>query len=470
MIAVMRKIVLFVTFVLALLLPAAAGPLGLPGSKPAPVLGQTLGKVGGAVDKTVTTATGTVNDTVGTVTGTVNNTVNTVTGVVDGVVDNTLSGVTGTLDRVLDNAGLDVAGRPANPALFEADPNGARVVRGVVIAVGLSDRARAAADTMGLEVMRTETLDPLDIEVTRFSVPAELAAAQVLARLRAADPDGTFDYEHVYDPAGKSGTSPAQATLPRVARSDTLIGMIDAGVDRDHPALSDADIVVKATTEARGESRATAHGTAVASLLVGDDRTFQGALPGATLYAADAFAGSPTGGSAADIARAIAWLAGEDVPVINISIAGPKNALLEAAVRSAIARGHVIVAPVGNDGPAAAVRYPAAFDGVVAVTSVDARRRVQLDANRGAPVAFAAFGVNVPAAGLAGAYGPVTGTSFASPLVAARFAELLAQPDKATAERIRSALVAEVGSSDRRDTILGYGILVPPTQATASKP
>ncbi len=466
MIAPMRRIALFATLALAVLLPVAAGPLGLPGPKPGPMIGNTLGKVGGTVDKSVTTATGAVNDTVTTATGAVDDTVQTVTG----VVDNTVKGVTGTLGRVLDTAGLDVAGRPANPALIELDPNGARVIRGVVIAVGLSDRARAAADTMGLEVTRTETLDPLDIEITRFRIPSELGAEQVLAKLRAADPNGAFDYEHIYDPAGRSGTAPAQASLPHLARSDTLIGMIDAGVDRDHPALASADIVVKATTEARGTSRATAHGTAVASLLVGDDHTFQGALPGATLYAADAFAGSPTGGSAADIARAIAWLVGQDVPVINISIAGPKNALLEAAVRSAIARGHVIVAPVGNDGPAAAVRYPAAFDGVVAVTSVDARRRVQIDANRGVAVAFAAFGVGVRAAGPAGSYGPVTGTSYASPLVAARFAELLARPDKNGADLVRSALVAEVGSSNRRDPILGYGILVPPAQATASNP
>lgn len=461
MIAAMRRIVVLGTLILGLLLPAAAGPLGLPAPKPSPVLGNTLGKVRGAVDDTVAKTTNTVNDTVDTVTDTAGNAVKGVTG----VVDDTVNGVTGTLDRV-----LDTAGRPNNPALFEIDPNGARVIRGVVIAIALSDRARAAADSMGLEVSRTETLDPLDIEVTRFKVPAELASEQVIARLRAADPDGAFDYEHIYDPAGQATTGATQASIPHLARSDTKVGMIDAGVDRDHPALSNADIVVKATTEARGPSRATAHGTAVASLLVGDDSTFKGALPGATLYAADAFAGSPTGGSAADIARAIAWLAGKDVPVINISIAGPKNALLEAAVRSAIARGHVIVAPVGNDGPAAPVKYPAAFDGVVAVTSVDARRRVQFDANRGAPVAFAAFGVDIRAAGLAGTYGPVTGTSFASPLVAARFAELLPNPDKTAAERVRAALIAEAGSSDRRDTIMGYGILVPPAQATASKP
>jgi Subtilase family len=430
MIANMHRIMLSGAVALALLLPASAGPLGLPVPKPSKVIGDTLSTVRGTVDDTA-------------------------------------KKVTGTVDQVLDTARLDPAGRPVNPVLFEKDTNGDRVISGVVIAVDLSDRAREAADAIGLEVARTETLDPLDIEVTRFKLPPELGAAEALTALRIADPAGTFDYEHVYDPAGRTVAGATSAALPRIARDDVEIGMIDAGVDRGHPALADADIVVKTTTEARGPSRPTAHGTAVASLLVGDDGAFQGALPGATLYAADAFAGSATGGSAADIARAIAWLADKDVPVINISIAGPKNAVLEAAVRGATQRGHVIVAPVGNDGPAAPVRYPAAFDGVVAVTSVDARRRVQIDANRGAAVAFAAYGVDVRAAGLGGAYAAVTGTSFASPLVAARFAELLAHPNKDDAGRVRSALVAEAGSNERRNPIVGYGILVPPAQAMA---
>jgi hypothetical protein len=439
MVVVMQRIAVFAA-ALALAVSAAAGPLGLPVPKPSSVIGST-------VDKVRTTAEG-ATDQVG------------------NTIDGTVRKATGTLADVLDTAGLDAAGRPADPALFDTDPRGERIVRGVVIAIGLSDRAREAAEAMGLEVVRTETLDPLDIEVTRFRLPAGVDTERTLAALRAADSEGAFDYEHVYDLAGRTGSSAPQAVLPRIDRDDIDIGMIDAGLARDHPALERADIVVRTTTEARGPSRATAHGTAVASLLVGDDRAFHGALPGATLYAADAFAGSPTGGSAADIARAIAWLADEDVPVMNISIAGPKNALLEAAVREAIARGHVIVAPVGNDGPASPVRYPAAFDGVVAVTSVDARRRVQLDANRGPAVAFAATGVDVRAANMQGAYGPFTGTSFASPLVAARFAELLAKPDAKRAAAARAMLIAEAGSA-HRDPILGYGILVPPPEAAS---
>ena len=59
--------------------------------------------------------------------------------------------------------------------------------------------------------------------------------------------------------------------------------------------------------------------------------------------------------------------------MINVSLVGPRNALLERVVASLVSRGHLIVAAVGNDGPAAPPLYPAAYDGVVGVTAVDQR-------------------------------------------------------------------------------------------------
>jgi hypothetical protein len=384
-----------------------------------------------------------VRDTVGTVTDTVTNTV----------------------EQVLPEPPLDPAGRPVDPALIDQDANGARIVRGVVIAVALSDHGRRVVAALDIEVTRTETLEPLDLKVTTLGLPPGIAPVEAIKALRAGDPQGVYDFEHIYDPSGDAAAGASAPGLAPLPRDDIEIGMIDAGIDESHPALRDADIVAKATTLARRDAKPTAHGTAVASLLVGEDRDFRGALPGATLYAADAFAGSPTGGSAGDIARAIAWLVEEDVPVINISITGPKNALLEAAVRSALARGHVLVAPVGNDGPAAPVKYPAAYDGVIAVTSIDERRRIQIDANRGAAVAFAAPGVNIRAAQLGGAYGAVTGTSFASPIVAARFAELMSRADAALAAGVRNTLIAAADrpAKRQRDPTFGYGILNPRT-------
>ena len=45
---------------------------------------------------------------------------------------------------------------------------------------------------------------------------------------------------------------------------------------------------------------------------------------------------------------------------MNISLVGPRNALIERAVSAAQRRGVILVAAVGNDGPAAPPLYPAA--------------------------------------------------------------------------------------------------------------
>src|SRR5262249_33776071 len=119
--------------------------------------------------------------------------------------------------------------------------------------------------------------------------------------------------------------------------------------------------------------------------------------------------------------------------------AAPPTGLRGPAARPFTPRGHVLVAAAGNAGPAAPPAYPAAYDGVIGVTSVDSQRRLQLDANRG-DVSFAALGVNVRAATLNGDYGTYTGTSFAAPVVTAHFATLVAAPGPAAARAARETL------------------------------
>ena len=92
------------------------------------------------------------------------------------------------------------------------------------------------------------------------------------------------------------------------------------------------------------------------------------------------------------VAEALSWLVREHVPVINVSLVGPPNVMLENVVRLVIARGYVIVAAVGNDGPAAPPLYPASYPDVVGVTAVDAHERALLEACRGRQVKFCCAG------------------------------------------------------------------------------
>ena len=126
-----------------------------------------------------------------------------------------------------------------------------------------------------------------------------------------------------------------------------------------------------------------------------------------------------------------------------------------------IAGGHLVVAAVGNDGPAAAPLFPAAWPGVIGVTGVDAHRRVLVEAERGPQVKFAA-----PAAQMAAAKSPlgyilVRGTSFAAPIVAGLLALNLPAPDKEAADRAVMALArdaVDLGSAGP-DTVYGFGLV-----------
>jgi subtilisin family serine protease len=179
------------------------------------------------------------------------------------------------------------------------------------------------------------------------------------------------------------------------------------------------------------------------------------------LYAADVYCGLPTGGAADAVAEAFSWLAHEHVPVINVSLVGPPNVTLETVVRLVIARGHLVVAAVGNDGPAAPPLYPASYPGVVGVTGVDVHRRVLFEAGRGPQVRFAAPGADISAAKSTRVFEVVRGTSFAAPIVAGLLAARLPAPDQTGAQRAVEELARDaidLGAAGP-DPIYGLGFV-----------
>ncbi|HVH84526.1 MAG TPA: S8 family serine peptidase, partial [Steroidobacteraceae bacterium] len=302
--------------------------------------------------------------------------------------------------------------------------------------------------------------------------------ARSLARLRGLDSAGSYDFNHVYLPSG----APADAadpvpSLPVISAgaaphpAAVRVGLIDDGVDGRHAALSAVTIHSHGCA---GTALPAVHGTAVGSLLAGRAGSFRGAAPGAELYAADVFCGRAAGGAVDEVAEAFAWLIRERVAVINVSLVGPPNRLLESVVAGAVARGYLIVAAVGNDGPAAPPLYPAAWPGVVGVTAVDARQRVLAEAERGPQVRFAAPGADMTAARTPRGYALVRGTSFAAPIVAGLLAQALHSPDRAAADAALAALEQQAqhpGGGRRLDPIYGYGVvgaeLAPPLALAA---
>lgn len=302
--------------------------------------------------------------------------------------------------------------------VLDADRDGNPVRRGQIVAIDPSPETIARARSAGFRILRDEHIEGLELHVVTLVPPAGDDTREGLARLRRIAPQAESDYDHVFEPAGTAllalGGSAAASSRHQ---SQMTVGMIDGGVSA-HPSLRNASI------EQRGFApqgpRPSGHGTAVASLIVGSDGRFQGAARGVSLLVADVYGGDPTEGSALMIARALGWLTARGVLVINVSLVGPSNPLLERAVAAARARGILIVAAVGNDGPAAPLSYPASYPGVVAVTGVDARNRALPEAGKALHLDFAAPGADMAAALPGSGYAKVRGTSFAAPLVTAR--------------------------------------------------
>jgi subtilisin family serine protease len=333
-----------------------------------------------------------------------------------------------------------------NRTVLEADPQGQLVVRGQILALGASPEALARARAAGFEIVRSDDVGELGALVV-LRAPRGLSTRRALRQLQEADPAGLYDFDHLHLETGASAR--AFATVGGV-RGGARVGLIDSGVAA-HASLAGAIAAQRAFV---GDTPVPgAHGTAVASLVAS-------AAPGVGIYAADIYGGAPTGGASSALARAFAWLVDERIPVINVSLVGPRNRIVEALVGQVVRRGVIVVAAVGNDGPAAPPLYPAAYDGVVGVTGVDARSQVLNEAGRGAHVDFAALGMS-SAAAPNGRSVRVRGTSFAAPVVSGLLAARLSGPDPQGAQRAIASLSAQARDlgARGRDEVYGYGLV-----------
>jgi subtilisin family serine protease len=351
-----------------------------------------------------------------------------------------------TVNRTLENAPLRDLRRLRVEDLLrthrrelEADPHGQPIVRSQILALGMSAEAMARAEAMGLSVVSRDALG--DDTLVTLRAPRGMSTRRALSRLREADANSVYDFDHLHLESGAAGQTVLMAQASD-ARAPPRIGMIDSGVPQEGGYLA---ALAAYRTFAGARAPPGGHGHVVAARLLN-------AAPGARLYVADIYGGAPTGGSSSALARALAWLSEENAPVINVSLVGPRNRIVETVVARLVARGHAIVAAVGNDGPAAAPLYPAAYPGVIGVTAVDGRGRVLMEAGRGAHVDFAALGIVAAR---------VRGTSYAAPIVAGLLAIRLNAPDPDARERALTTLRAaarDLGAIGR-DPVYGDGFL-----------
>ena len=338
----------------------------------------------------------------------------------------------------------------------------------IALAAGLEVQTVARARALGYEPTATHPLPALDDILIVFRIPADRSIAEAIEEVEAASPGITAGAHHLYrlqtdgDTAAAPGRFYANALIgwpsdgcPAV-RS---IGMIDAGVPAIHPGLADGSIVQQQFFDGDAPP-ATNHGAQMADLLVGPGR-----LRAATLYSANVIDPTLEGGDAAGVVailRAVDWLRAHGVDIVNVSLAGPRNRLLDRGLGHAAASDMIMVAAAGNDGPAAPPLYPAAFPFVLAVTAVDRDLDVYTQAVQGDHIDLAAPGVDLLLESEGGLQ-IVSGTSAAAPFVTAAIA---AAPDlsELDIEGIRDRLAAQAQDlgATGNDPVFGAGLIAAP--------
>lgn len=361
----------------------------------------------------------------------VNAPVDALNGTVVNVADDTLSTVNGY------RAQAEALLRDARGQVVRA-PGDAVMRRAEYLAMDLDDAGRAAAHRAGFAVVREERDDDLGLAVTLLRDTRDRSPSRALRALRDVLPGRAVEPHHLFLPAGGQAAAPDSAPAADTA---LRVGLIDGGIDGTQAALSQVRIVRHGCG---GEARPQRHGTHVAARLVGGQR--------ATLYAADLWCAQRVGGDTLALVDALRWMARERVAVVNVSLVGPDNGVLRRTVEALLARGHVLVAAAGNDGPAAPPRFPAAYPGVVAVAAVDARGVLLPESAVGAHVAACADGV-------VDARTRTRGTSFAAPLVARVLA--VAYPAMTPGRAAEVSRVLTRAARPARSSRCGVGIIAP---------
>jgi subtilisin family serine protease len=213
------------------------------------------------------------------------------------------------------------------------------------------------------------------------------------------------------------------------------VAVIDSGVDANHPDLAGQIKLRRNFVDAYPDA-AEAHGTAVAGIIAareGNGQGIAGIAPGAKLLALRACwetAGPPARCNSFTLGKAINFALMNDVGVINMSLGGPKDRLLQALLDAALSRGVTLVGaadPFQPDGG-----FPASHPGVIAAAS-DTQRALP-------PGSLRAPGTDVPTALPGSRWGMVSGSSYAAAHVAGLAALILElRPDTAPA-RLRADL------------------------------
>ena len=321
--------------------------------------------------------------------------------------------------------------------------------------------------SIGISIERTLYLDELDEHLIFIADPDDTFESTIKTYL--PNLIDSFDRNTIYFESEPSGSiNPQERSSQPPAPSSNLqqwesydnnirVGIVDSAISTNHPLLMDAKVeILNLVPESQAPKN---HGTAILSLFAGKSDDVLGLLPSANYFCASIFFKTrlgKNGSTVNNMVQAINWLIKHEVDVINLSVEGPDNKLLKRALNKATEKNIAIAAAAGNGGPNARPAYPAAYSDVIAVTAVNSEKEIYFLANQGDYIDFAAIGVNVKHAALEKNTDVSSGTSYATPIVAALLARLkYTHPEHESVELLKR-LAKDIGPLGK-DNTYGYG-------------
>lgn len=285
---------------------------------------------------------------------------------------------------------VTVANPRAAPLSRAASTPGGYDAAGPYAAGSIARRsARALAADYHLQEVSSWPIALLGVHCLVYAVPADTAPQALLerlmrdARVESAQPLQSFEtlamrYNDPYSALQHNLAQMAVAEAHAASRgANVRMAIIDSGVDVDHP-----DFPPHLTTrnfvdnDARAFS-ADAHGTAVAGVIAavpGNGVGIVGIAPDVRLLLFKACWRASAAGVQADcnsftLAQALTAAVEAHVDIINLSLAGPRDALLTRLVERAVAAGIIVVGAVPSDGLRDS--FPTNIDGVLAVDAAE---------------------------------------------------------------------------------------------------
>ena len=232
-------------------------------------------------------------------------------------------------------------------------------------------------------------------------------------------------------------------TYERTGRGVTAY-VVDSGVRSDHVELEGR--VERGFDAVRGQDTrdCNGHGTHVAGTLAG--RT-TGVAKAVTVVPVRVFdcAGA---GRLSDVLEGLDFVARDHAPgqpaVVNLSLGGSRNSVLDAAVQALTDDGVTVVAAAGNSGTSACRESPAAVASAITVAATGPTDRVPDWSNGGSCVDLFAPGAGVRSAWHSSttATAVLSGTSMAAPHVAGAAALVLEAEPAAAPEQVWARLRA----------------------------